>query len=93
MSRAAAPAQQEQEHFLQETAATLRRRGWQSVALLLLEAGRPLALVAGQLLYIAQPALSLVWPDRAIGRLAHLLEDPVAVQSLIDYLDAEETHG
>jgi hypothetical protein len=43
--------------------------------------------VAGQLLYVAQPLLSLVTGRSAIGDLARLLEDRHAVAALVDELE------
>jgi hypothetical protein len=68
-------------------AATIRRRGWRLPALIALEAGRPLAFVGGQLLWVAQPALSLILPHDTVGDFAAMLEDPAALDDLIALLD------
>lgn len=85
--------QPDQERFLQQAAAQIRRRGWRVPAVAALEAGRPLALVAGQLLWLAQPMLSLLWSSDRIGQTAHLLEDADAVQRLIEYLEGDQAYG
>lgn len=68
-------------------ARAIRRRGLRLPALLLLDAGAPLAPIVGQLLYVGQPALALVTGRSAIATLAGLLEDPAAVAALIDDLE------
>lgn len=85
--------QPDQERFLQQAATQICRRGWRVPAVAALEAGRPLALVAGQLLWLAQPMLSLLWPSDRIGQTAHLLEDADAVQRLIEYLEGDQAYG
>ena len=72
---------------IQSVARAVRRHGLRLPALLVLEAGAPLAPVAGQLLYVAQPLLSLVTGRSAIGDLARLLEDRNAVAALVDELE------
>lgn len=60
------------------------------IALLTLEAGRPLAFLAAQIIWLAQPALTLGFEPRLLTRLAQLLEEPGSIDGLIDYLDVEE---
>jgi hypothetical protein len=69
----------------------LRQLGLQLPALVVLEAGRPLAFVAGQLLWLAQPMLALLLPRSEVSRAAELLEDPESVQSMIDRLGPEQS--
>jgi hypothetical protein len=78
----------EQEKLLNDIAETICRRGWRLPALVALEAGRPLALVGGQLLWLAQPALSLFISASTIGQFARLLEEPAALDSLAARLEA-----
>ncbi|MDT8305761.1 MAG: hypothetical protein RRC07_07475 [Anaerolineae bacterium] len=80
----------QEERLLRRVAATVRQRGLRGLAVFSLQAGRPLTLVAGQLLWIGQPALSLLWPARQIATLAELLEQPGATDLLLDYLNADE---
>jgi len=88
MSRAEVPTNQEADALVRHIADQIRQRDWQEPAALILRAGQPLALVLGQLLLLGQPALSLVWPYRSIGRLAELLEDRRAYHSLVELLEA-----
>lgn len=67
------------------------QRGWRTPALIALESGRPLSFIIGQLLWVAQPALSLVMPGQMIRQMAQLLEDPAAVEQLIISLDTHES--
>jgi hypothetical protein len=69
---------------------TICRRGWRLPALVALEAGRPLAFVGGQLLWVAQPVLGLVLANEAVGHVASILEDPAAVAELIALLDGSD---
>ena len=68
----------------------LRRRGLHSVALALLEVGRPLSFIGGQLMWLSQPALSLLWPQAQVRQIAQLLEDPTAVRNLMTALTTDE---
>jgi hypothetical protein len=80
----------QEEQLLRRVAATVKQWGLRGVAVTALQAGRPLVLVAGQLLWIAQPALSLRWPARQIGTLAELLEEPGTADYLVSLLDGDE---
>lgn len=73
--------------FLEQVAAFVEARGWRLPALLALTAGRPLAFLGGQILWIAQPALSLLLPGQWIQQTAQLLEEPEAVEALIVRLE------
>lgn len=85
--RATAGRTLEQENLLNDIAETIQRRGWRLPALMALEAGRPLALVGAQLLWLAQPALSLFIAASAVGQFARLLEEPAALDKLIARLE------
>jgi hypothetical protein len=80
-----------------QLADALSRRGLRLTALFLLEVGRPIAFVAGQLLWILQPALGFFLESKMIGQYAKLLEDSSGVDALIfrlesiDGLEREET--
>ncbi len=76
--------------FLDQIASTLKQRGLHTAALTLLEAGQPLAFIGSQLLWLAQPALALLWPTAQVQHFARLMEDPSAVNSLMDRLAADE---
>ena len=66
-------------------------RGWQEAAVFLLEIGQPFALIGGQLLWILQPTLSLLFSGDVVGRAARFLEQPGAVSALIEGLDSLES--
>lgn len=78
-----------EEKFLRQVAERVQRRGLRGPALLALQAGRPLLLVAGQLLWIAQPALTLLGSGRQAGQLAQLLERPEAADFLLSFLEED----
>ena len=80
----------EQDTMIRQFADTLTRRGLGEIALVALQAGQPLSFLGGQLLWVAQPALSIVFPSQKLAQVAHLLEEPAAVQSLIACLQSEE---
>ncbi len=80
----------EQETFVNDFADTLTHRGLRELALTILQAGQPLSFIGGQLLWLAQPVLSVVLPKQEVAQVAHLLEEPAAVQSLIARLEADE---
>ena len=73
--------------FLEQVVTFIQRHGLRLPFLLILEAGRPLTFLGGQFLWIAQPALSLIWPGQWIQQTAQLLEEPEAVASLIARLE------
>ena len=76
--------------LLDKIATTLKQRGLHTAALTLLEAGQPLAFIGSQLLWLAQPALTLLWPSSQVRQLAQLMEDPAAVRALMLRLAADE---
>ena len=80
----------EQEKLVNDFADALSRRGLRDLALLILQAGQPLSFIGGQLLWMAQPALAIVLPKHQVAQVAHLLEEPSAVESLITRLEADE---
>lgn len=85
------PSQSSDDAFLRTVAESISRRGLGSLALATLEAGRPLAFLGGQLLWLTQPALCLLWSRNEVSRLAQLLEQAEAVDTLIGYLQSEQT--
>lgn len=68
----------------------ITRAGLQPIALLLLEPGRPLALVTAQIMWLAQPVLSLAWHPSKVADWATFLEHPGSIEALIEYIEAEE---
>lgn len=67
----------------------LTRYHLEQPALIILDAGKPLIFPAAQLLYIAQPALSLFWSYERLAAVGRFLEDPEAMQQLRAHLEAE----
>ncbi|MCA9959973.1 MAG: hypothetical protein KC413_11020 [Anaerolineales bacterium] len=76
--------------FLDQVAASIQRRGFRLPALIALQIGHPLTFLGGQLVWVAQPALSLFMSTQTIRQVAQLLEKPAAVQALIDRLETNE---
>ena len=76
--------------LVDQLATALKQRRLHHAALTLLEVGQPLAFVGGQLMWLAQPALSLLWPQAQVRQMAHLLEDPTAVRHLMTALATDE---
>ncbi len=79
----------ERDAFIDQLAAAFCRRGLRLPALIALEAGQPLAFLGGQILWLAEPALSLVVQGKTIRQTAQLLEDPTAVAALVHRLEHE----
>ena len=77
---------QRREQLIDDLARRAARMNVTAPAILFLEMHRPLAFVGAQMLWAAQPFLSL-WLDHAdIGAVARLLEDPASVDALINRL-------
>jgi hypothetical protein len=73
--------------FIHQVGNALCQRGWRTPALILLDAGRPLAFLGGQLLWVLKPVLSIAGSPSDVNRLALLLERPEAVDALVEYLE------
>jgi len=67
----------------------IRSLGFGAPAAVLLEAGRPLALLAAQLMWLGQPFLGMVISRHEVARVAEVLEDPESVSALIELLGQE----
>ncbi len=89
MSRNPAAPVADHEQIAARLAQALAHHGWQETATILLNAGRPFAFLAGQLFYVAQPALVLFWPYELLMRIGQFLEDPDAVSRLLAHLETE----
>ncbi len=76
--------------FIDELATAVRRRGWQTPVTILLEVGPPLHFIGEQMLWLAQPALSLFIPSHLIRQLAQVLAEPTAVHTLVGRLNTQE---
>ncbi len=75
-----------------QVAERIRGLGLAAPASILLEAGRPLAFVAAQLLWLSQPLFSFLLPRQEIAGTAELLEDPESVGVLIELLGRGAGH-
>jgi len=80
----------EQNVFLDRVADVVQRHGLHGPALTVLDAGRPLAFLGGQLLWLLQPVLSLLVSGKEVALLAHVLEKPEAVSALITRLESND---
>lgn len=76
-----------------QVAAVLHRYRLRGAALFLLDMGHPATFLGSQFLWLAQPALGLVWEREAVGGLARLLEDETAVSALKNELAQKTGSG
>lgn len=88
MSEMNDPLPQCEKEVVDRLAARLARWGLADVALFALDGLRPLSMLAGQLLWTAQPALGLLVDARQIGALANVFERPDGVTVLECGLEA-----
>jgi hypothetical protein len=65
----------------------LQDMGMAGIAGALIEAGAPLAPLLGQILYVAQPTLSLFVPRKSIDVWAEWLDQPANLTALLNELD------
>lgn len=72
----------EQKITIEQTANEICRRGFRVPALVVLESGSLFPFLSSQLLWVAQPALSLLMPSHKIRQAAKLLEAPEAMLTL-----------
>lgn len=79
------------QELLDRLSESLCRAGLRLPALVALEVGRPLAFLGGQLLWVAQPAISLFFSGEVVQRVARMLEEPTAVEALVARLETGET--
>lgn len=77
------------EAFVSHVADLICQHGLRQIVLIGLDAGRPLTFIAGQLLWVFQPVLGLFLARDEVSRLAHLMEDPIALEHLIDLLGTD----
>ncbi len=68
--------------LVEQIAQKINRFGLKLPLLFMLDAGQPLSFIGGQLLWVAQPALSLFVPSQQVRQWAQLLENPSAIRSL-----------
>ena len=80
----------ESRDFVAQAAEAIRQHGLRLPTLVFLETTRPFAFLGGQLLWVLQPTMGFLVGKATIGNLARLLEDPLAIDSLIATLEADE---
>jgi hypothetical protein len=76
-----------QEQWLDQWAERIDQSGLAVVALPFLEIGRGLGFVVSHILLFVQPLLVTVVDKNSINRYINLLEDPAAVESLIERIE------
>ena len=76
-----------QDPLINQIADSICRRRLHQAALIVLEAGLPLAFIGSQLLWLSQPALSLILPTQKIREVAELMEQPGSVAALISSIE------
>jgi len=81
----------DQEDLIDRAASAICERGWRMPALISLEICRPFTFVGGQILWIFQPMLGLLFSNEKIAGAARLLEQPDSVDSLIRRLETTES--
>ncbi|MBE2224578.1 MAG: hypothetical protein IAF02_23770 [Anaerolineae bacterium] len=80
----------DQKVAIEQAANEICRRGFRVPALAVLESGPFFPFLGSQLLWIAQPALSLFLPSHKIRQAAELLEAPEAMLILTETLHAND---
>ncbi|UCD99917.1 MAG: hypothetical protein JSV42_04125 [Chloroflexota bacterium] len=73
-------------HIWRVWANALHRWGLQNLVASFLEAAGPLSLIGAQVIYIGQPILSGIVPDKYFKALAGVLEDDSQREEFIAYL-------
>ena len=76
-----------QEQWLDQWAERIDDSGLTIVALPLLEIGRGLGFIASHILLLVQPLLATVVDKNSVSRYIDFLEDPAAVESLIERVE------
>ena len=76
-----------QKQWLDQWAERIHHSGLSVVALPLLEIGRPFGFLASHALLLTQPLLASVVDKASIDRYVTLLEDPAAIDSLINRVE------
>ena len=81
----------DQEDLINRAANAICERGWRMPVLISLEILRPFTFVGGQILWIFQPMLGILFSTEIIGQTARLLEEPDSVDSLIRRLETTKS--
>jgi len=82
---------QRREQLLDDLTRRIEKMGMTAPAILFLETYKPLAFLGAQLLWFAQPFLSLGFKEANLRDLALLIEDRAGVEELLDRLEALQT--
>jgi hypothetical protein len=83
-----------QDQWLDQWAGRIHRSGLAVIALPLLEISRGLGFLFSQALLLIQPMLASVVDAQDISRYVAFLDDPAAIEELIERLEREtESHG
>ena len=80
------------EQLLDDLTRRIEKIGMTAPAILFLETYKPLAFLGAQLLWFAQPFLSLGFKEADLRDLTLLIEDRGGVEELIDRLEASQTN-
>jgi hypothetical protein len=80
----------ETNEVIEYLARSISARGWKQEAIYILEAGQPLAFIAGQLLWVFQPILNLFVSQNDVAKFAQTLEEPEGINHLIQRIEANE---
>ena len=78
---------EKQADLIEGTVKEIQRLGLVDLTTAILDGLRPIAFIGGQLLWLAQPALSIFMDSKRITGLAQLLEQPEAIDSLLEHLE------
>ena len=79
----------QEKQIWRELALKLHQWGMQGWVAALIDAAGPLTLLGAQMIYVGQPLLRQVMPDRQIRVLAGLLEEPESARAFAAYLREE----
>jgi hypothetical protein len=79
---------QRREQLLDDLTRRIEKMGMTAPAILFLETYKPLAFLGAQLLWFAQPFLSLGFKEADLRDFTLLIEDHAGVEELIDRLEA-----
>jgi hypothetical protein len=79
---------QRREQLIGILAHRAERLGLTAPTILFLETFKPLAFIGAQMMWVAQPFLSLWWKEKDLRDLALVLEDPAGVEAIIDRLES-----
>ena len=79
------------QQLIERVAQQIAGRGMTAPAILFLEMHKPLAFLGAQLLWIAQPFLSIGLNNADLRDLITVIEDRAGVEELIERLEARQT--